>query len=80
MRPRTEMFWQRRGDQAARMGNWKWINGPQAAGLYDLATDLAEAHDLSQARPDVVSQVKARFEAWRREMQASEPRGPFRDF
>jgi len=77
--PRTEMFWQRRGDQAARVGNWKWINGPQGAGLYDLATDLAEAHDLSQVRPEVASQVQARFAAWRREMQASEPRGPFRD-
>lgn len=23
--PRAEMFWQRRGDKAARVGDWKWV-------------------------------------------------------
>ncbi|MBM4155471.1 MAG: N-acetylgalactosamine-6-sulfatase [Lentisphaerae bacterium] len=77
--PRTEMFWQRRGDRAARVGPWKWVDGP-SGGLFDLAADLGETRDLSQEKPDVAARVRARFEAWRREMDAAEPRGPFRDY
>ena len=32
------------------------------------------------AASPTVAQLKARFEAWREEMDASEPRGPFRDY
>jgi arylsulfatase A-like enzyme len=78
--PRTEMFWQRRGDVAARVGNWKWLDSARGKGLYDLSTDLGEKHDLSKEKPDVLAMVKARFAAWRKEMDASEPRGPFRDY
>jgi hypothetical protein len=78
--PRTEMFWQRRDDKAARVGQWKWLESARGRGLYDLSTDLGEKRDLSAERPDVLAMVKARFEAWRREMDASEPRGPFRDY
>jgi arylsulfatase A-like enzyme len=78
--PRTEMFWQRRGDVAARVSNWKWLESAKGRGLYDLSTDLGEKRDLSQEKPDVLAMVRARFEAWRQEMDASEPRGPFRDY
>ena len=78
--PRREMFWQRRGDQAARVDRWKWINGPKGAELYDLATDLAEKRDVSEQQPEVVARVQARFNDWRRQMDACEPRGPFRDY
>ncbi len=81
--PRKEMFWQRRGDKAARVGNWKWVGGAKngkGGGLFDLASDIGERRDLSAEKPDVLQRVKARFEDWRREMDASEPRGPFRDY
>jgi arylsulfatase A-like enzyme len=78
--PRTEMFWQRRGDKAARFENWKWLDSAKGRGLYDLSTDLGETKDLSGERPEVVEMMKKRFEAWRAEMDASEPRGPFRDY
>jgi arylsulfatase A-like enzyme len=78
--PRTEMFWQRRGDKAARVGQWKWLQSGKGAGLFDLATDPGETRDLSAARPEVLARVKARFAAWRGEMDAAEPRGPFRDY
>lgn len=77
--PRSEMFWQRRGDRAARVGNWKWVDGP-AGGLFDLTVDIGETNDRSKEKPDVTAQMKARFDAWRREMDACEPRGPFRDY
>jgi arylsulfatase A-like enzyme len=78
--PRKEMFWQRRGDKAARVGNWKWLESARGNGLYDLSTDLGEKHDLSAEKPEVLEMVKSRFAAWRKEMDECEPRGPFRDY
>jgi arylsulfatase A-like enzyme len=78
--PREEMFWERRGDKAARVGSWKWVESERSAGLFDLATDLAEKHDLSKKRPDTLAHLKSRFAAWKKHMDESEPRGPFRDF
>jgi len=78
--PRTEMFWQRRSDVAARVGPYKWVQSAKGQGLFDLSTDLGEEHDLSADKPEVLERVKGRFAAWQAEMEASEPRGPFRDY
>lgn len=78
--PRKEMFWQRRGDKAARFENWKWVESEKGGGLYDLSTDLGEKKDLSAEKPEVLRRLKERFAAWRAEMDAAEPRGPFRDY
>src|SRR5205814_1154844 len=48
--PRTEMFWQRRGDKAARVENWKWVEAEKGGGLFDLAADLGETTDLTKAK------------------------------
>jgi arylsulfatase A-like enzyme len=77
---RTEMFWQRRSDRAARVGQWKWVDSEKGGGLFDLASDLGETKDLSKEKPEELARVKGRFDAWRAEMDASEPRGPFRDY
>ncbi|MBL9132498.1 MAG: sulfatase-like hydrolase/transferase, partial [Verrucomicrobiaceae bacterium] len=77
---RTEMFWQRRGDKAARFGKWKWLESAKGGGLYDLSTDLGETHDLTTEKPELAKLMRLRFEKWRLEMDASEPRGPFRDY
>lgn len=78
--PRAEMFWQRRADRAARVGHWKWLESAKGSGLYDLRTDVGETKDLSAEKPDILSMVKGKFDAWRSEMDAAEPRGPFRDY
>jgi arylsulfatase A-like enzyme len=79
--PRTEMFWERRSQRAARVGNWKWVDmGGTTGGLFDLAQDLAEKNDLSKQKPEVLAMVRGKFEQWKKEMDASEPRGPFRDY
>jgi arylsulfatase A-like enzyme len=78
--PRAEMFWQRRSDKAARVGQWKWVESAKGGGLFDLAADLAETRDLSAEKPGVLARVKGRFETWRKEMDVAEPRGPFRDY
>ena len=78
--PRTEMFWHRRNDKAARAGQWKCVDSSKAGGLFDLSADPGETKDLSLAKPDVLARVKSRFAAWRGEMEAAEARGPFRDY
>jgi arylsulfatase A-like enzyme len=78
--PREEMFWQRRGDIGGRVGQWKWVQSEKGDGLFDLSKDLGEKIDLSREQPDKLAMVKARYEKWRKEMDDSEPRGPFRDY
>ncbi|MEQ8786034.1 MAG: sulfatase-like hydrolase/transferase [Pirellulaceae bacterium] len=78
--PRREMFWQRRSDKAARVGDWKWVESGKGGGLFNLAEDIGEQHDLAASKPDVLRMVKARFAAWRKAMDQTEPRGPFRDY
>ncbi len=78
--PRQEMFWQRRADKAARFQNWKWVESGKGRGLYDLGKDLGEKQDLSRDRPEVLRLMQEKFAAWRQEMDASEPRGPFRNY
>jgi len=77
---RQEMFWQRRGDKAARFENWKWLDSAKGGGLYDLSADLGEKHNLAKEKPEVAKAMRERFAKWRAEMDASEPRGPFRDY
>jgi arylsulfatase A-like enzyme len=78
--PRKEMFWEFRGQRAARVGNYKWIDSDRAKGLYDLQADPGEKHDLSASQPQLAAKLAARWTAWQKEMEAAEPRGPFRDY
>ena len=77
---RESMFWERRLDKACRVGRYKWIEAEKGSGLFDLAADIGEQHDLSEKRPDLLAAMKKEFAAWKAEMDASEPRGPFRDY
>ncbi|MBI4625582.1 MAG: sulfatase-like hydrolase/transferase [Verrucomicrobia bacterium] len=78
--PRQAMFWHSRNSKAARVGKYKWIESPTAKGLFDLTKDPGEKEDLSGQLPGVYADAKAHWESWRREMDAAEPRGPFRDY
>ena len=78
--PRDEMFWQRRSDKAARVGNWKWVESAKGKGLFDLSSDLGESHDMSREKPELLREMEGRFATWRKEMDAAEPRGPFQDY
>lgn len=77
---RQEMFWQRRGDKAVRFQNWKWLESAKGRGLYDLSTDLGEKTDLAKEKPEIAKMMAEKFAVWRRDMDATEPRGPFRDY
>ncbi len=79
--PRKTMFWQRQDRLAARVDHWKWVDMEgKDGGLFDLRTDVAERHDLSEEHPEILAAIKTQFRRWLEEMEASEPRGPFRDY
>jgi arylsulfatase A-like enzyme len=78
--PRSEMFWEFRGQKAARIGNYKWLEAEQGRGLYDLSSDLGEKDDLSAKLPDNVTEISTKWTAWRNQMDQTDPRGPFRDY
>ena len=78
--PRRDMFWERLGDKAVRSGKFKWIASEKASGLYDLSADPGEKNDLSEQMPDIARKLESQWAAWRQEMEAAEPRGPFRDY
>ncbi|MBN2325596.1 MAG: sulfatase-like hydrolase/transferase, partial [Candidatus Omnitrophica bacterium] len=77
---REDMFWERRGDRAARVGHWKWVDSARGSGLYDLSEDIGETRDLSNEKPEILQKIKNRFTAWKQEIERHEPRGPFRDY
>lgn len=78
--PRTEMYWQRRNDRAARIGSYKWVDSAKGSGLFDLSRDLGEQNDLSAKEPVILAKLKKGWAAWRKQMDEAEPRGPFRDY
>jgi arylsulfatase A-like enzyme len=57
------MYWEfhegASSQQAVRMGHWKAVRAAPGAPiqLYDLRTDLAEAHDLAADHPEVVARI-----------------------
>ena len=62
--PERMSFW-RQGDQwAVRDGGWKLFVREDAVRLFDLDSDIAEKHDLSDAHPDRVMHMRQAFEAW----------------
>jgi arylsulfatase A-like enzyme len=77
---RNHMFWKRRGDIAARVGEWKWVDSARGTGLFNLADDIGEKNDLSKSHPQKLKELKQAFAGWMAEMEAAEPRGPFRDY
>lgn len=77
---RNEMFWEFRGDFAARVDQWKWIRAKKGSGLYDLSRDPGEKHDLSETHPDIAQRLESEFKKWQQEMAEAEPRRPFKDY
>jgi arylsulfatase A-like enzyme len=78
--PRKEMFWEFRGQKAARIGNYKWLDSEQRRELFDLASDVGEKNDLSAKQPNIAADIASRWTAWRKAIDEAEPRGPFRDY
>jgi arylsulfatase A len=78
--PRKDMYWKRRSHEAARVGTWKWIRTESGTFLFDLSNDIGEKSNLAEKMPEKAAEMQAHFENWLRQMDAAEPRGPFRDY
>ncbi len=46
---------------AVLRGSWRLVHGTE---LYDVATDRAQAKDLAAARPEIVADLRRRYEEW----------------
>jgi arylsulfatase A-like enzyme len=70
-------FHQRGFEQAARIGDWKAVRHglKKPIELYDLKTDLGEAHDVAAQRPDVVK----RFEEYLKTARVDSEIWPIRE-
>ena len=66
-------------------------NAPHIASTYDKKArqvlqeylrmyDLGESHDLSNSQATARRDMEIRWATWKKEMDAAEPRGPFRDY
>ncbi len=77
---RQTMFWERRGDKATRVGQYKWVDSERGSGLFDLKNDIGEQHDLSQEKPQLLADLQQQFADWKQEMLNAEDRGPFKDY
>ncbi|MEQ9441781.1 MAG: sulfatase-like hydrolase/transferase [Cyclobacteriaceae bacterium] len=77
---REEMYWELRGDYAARIGKWKWVDSKKGSGLFDLEADISEKHDLSEEKPEILQMMQQKFAEWQTAMEETAPRGPFKNF
>jgi len=70
-------FHERGFTQAARIGDWKAVRlgTKQPVELYDLKSDLAEAHDVAEKHPDVVKS----FEAFLKTARVNSEKWPIRE-
>ena len=78
--PRTTMVWKRKERIAVRAGDWKWVVMDDGQGLFNLADDRGEQNDLSFSHPEKLAELQRLYQDWLLQMEASEPRGPFRDY
>jgi arylsulfatase A-like enzyme len=64
-----------RPSSAIRAGEWKlieWLEDGRVE-LYNLARDPGESRDLAASEPATATRLKARLDAWRREVEAQMP-------
>lgn len=64
------LFWERGGNRAVREGKWKLVSTAENTDkyeLYDIETDRAENTDLAAKYPEVVKQLKEKYQKWAQE-------------
>ena len=62
------LFWRTAERDAARVGNWKYLQDGGKEYLFDLAVDPGEKADLRGKRPDTFEAVKQQYLAWNTRM------------
>ncbi len=72
-RPHETLFWRQGSRTALRVGDWKLVRNPRRGQgtdweLYNLAEDIAEAHNQASSQPDRLSQMVALWQDWNAQM------------
>jgi arylsulfatase A-like enzyme len=68
--PHTTLYWRYGDERALRHGSWKLINPPGGnPALFDLAEDVSETRDLAVEKPELVTELVKKYDAWSAEMQ-----------
>lgn len=66
--PNKVMFFEHKGSQAARIGDWKIVRSrKQAWELYNLSVDPTELENLINEHPEKAETLTARFNQWAEE-------------
>ena len=59
------VFWEHEGNKAVKSGDWKLVSRyPDGWGLYNLAEDRTEMHDLSLDQPQRVAELASLWKDW----------------
>ena len=59
------LFWEHESNRAVREGDWKLVaKEGESWGLYNIATDRTESHDLAASEPMKVKELAAKWDAY----------------
>jgi len=68
--PHETLFWRSGRNYAVRKRNWKMVKRRGKVELFDLASDISEAHDLRADRPDILKEIENAYKQWNSQMAA----------
>jgi arylsulfatase len=64
-KPHDYLYWEHIKHEAVRHGNWKLVaKRPGNWELYDIEQDRSELNSLAEKHPQIVEQLKAKYETW----------------
>lgn len=66
--PHDRLYWRWIAQSAVREGKWKYLRGGDREYLFDLDADKEEKHNLLARHPDTAARLRARLEAWSKEL------------
>ena len=61
------IYWQWARGKAIRKGNWKAVAKNDEWQLFDMDKDRSETTDLQQQHPEVMTDLKKRYDQWERQ-------------
>jgi len=66
--PHEILFWRRGQDHAVRKGKFKLVEAGNGSELFDLFSDVGEARNLSEERPELLKELKQAYVRWDSDM------------
>jgi arylsulfatase A-like enzyme len=66
-------FWRTWRQGGMRHANWKYVREDKQEFVYDLSVDEHEQADFAASRPDVLTELRAKFNNWESQMQKYPP-------